>query len=37
MVDLTELEVGLLSLELVTLLVGEEHVGRETALGCVGV
>ena len=34
---LTELDAGVLLADLVTLLVGEEHVGRETALGGVGV
>jgi len=33
----TELEVWLLLLQLATLLVGEDHVGRETTLGRVGV
>ena len=34
---LTELDAGVVLADLVTLLVGEEHVGRETALGGVGV
>jgi hypothetical protein len=33
----TELDSGVLLADLVALLVGEEHVGGETALGRVGV
>jgi hypothetical protein len=34
---LTELDTGVVLADLVTLLVGKEHVGRETTLGRVGV
>lgn len=34
---LTELDTGVLLTDVLTLLVGEEHVGRETTLGCVRV
>lgn len=34
---LTELDAGVLLTDVLTLLVGEEHVGRETTLGCVRV
>jgi hypothetical protein len=33
----TELDAGVVLADLVALVVGEEHVGRETALGLVGV
>lgn len=33
----TELDAGVVLADLVALLVGEEHVGRKTALGLVGV
>jgi hypothetical protein len=33
----TELDAGVVLADLVALLVGEEHVGRETTLGLVGV
>jgi hypothetical protein len=35
--DLTEGDATVLLANVLTLLVGEEHVGGETALGCVGV
>jgi hypothetical protein len=34
---LTEFDTGVVLADLVTLLVGKEHVGRETTLGRVGV
>lgn len=37
MEDRTELDVGLLLADLVTVLVGEEHVGRQAALGRAGI
>jgi len=33
----TELDAGVVLADLVTLLVGEEHVGRETTLRLVGI
>ena len=33
----TELDTGVVLADLVALLVGEEHVGRKTALGLVGI
>lgn len=35
--DLAESDAGVLLPDVVTLLVGEEHVGGEATLGCVGV
>lgn len=35
--DLTEADAGVLLTDVLALLVGEEHVGRETTLGSVGV
>jgi hypothetical protein len=35
--ELTKGDTGVLLVDIVTLLVGEEHVGRETSLGGIGI